>query len=640
MDRIVAFLGLCFTVLCFFIQANVALPQAQQGQWNITLYPISNPSESTIEIGKDDIKIEFAGYNNDRRGMYNTQVEIFLPDVVDYYPKAKYVVDPPVGATQKEHYVKWENVEQYVTGLSKGDALPYHNPWWSIVHVWGVKPGIGKVTAKLSWEDKAGNKYSREYLLRTITVIGEDIGGKEDVTRKKERNQGPKVKIIIFDKSPGRVKFYIDADDREGDEITGYRWGIDDERDLSDWMDENVITIDGLASGKHTIFSQAKDDKGNEGEIAEKRVKIEEVKIVENHGPRVYISEPSHPFRESLSIVRFELSAEDSEGDEIDGFRWYIDKKPWSGWGDGIFTTDRLTSGKHKIYAQAKDDKGNIGEVEKKEFEIKSQGPIVTIDGPSYPNPSNLSTVKFHLNAEDKEGDMIVGYRWRIDREPWEEKYFIDYLREVRDSIRWPKFDILIEDLTPGDHVLDVQALDDKGNEGEVARKEFIIGQLGPYTGLNFVRGEIATWGADLGDVYGIGWGYEIYGEYYFSSKLALGVSGGFQKYDAKQKDKGYFKIVPLYVRVAYPLFKTSSRRFQLKPFLGAGLNIYRFAGSTDYHDTTAYGVETGLIMEYAIISPTSPNNVSFILQGGVNYTHSDFQSTFTPIMLGVKCRL
>ena len=634
---------------CVFLLFATLSVRAIAQDWQFLLSHRSYSAEITAKAGdtpQHAIELTFSADNDERnRQMYNTTVEFFLPPLIKPYDAYSFdgfrlTISPPTPTVRRDDYIKWEHVEQYDEDLSLGAGIPYRRGWWCTVHAHGVKPGTGKVTAKLSWEDKAGNKYSREYLLKTITVTGEETP--PTVT---ERNQGPKVKFTRWDKSPGKVDFYIDADDRENDTIAGYRWNIDEQgwsdwQNWSDWMDGNIIKIDGLAAGKHTIFAQAKDDKGNEGEIAKKKFKIEEVKIVENQGPSVNISEPSHPFRESLSIVRFELSAEDPEGDEIDGFRWYIDKKPWSGWGDGIVTTDRLTSGTYTIYAQAKDDKGNIGEVEKKEFEIKSQGPIVTIDGPSYPNPSNLSTVKFHLNAEDKEGDMIVGYRWRIDREPWEEKYFLNYLREVRDSIRWPKFDILIENLIPGDHALYVQALDSEGNEGEVARKEFRIGKLGSHIGFNLVRGEIAPWGADLGKVYGIGWGYEVYGEYCFSSQFSLGVSLGFQKYDAKLKDKGYFKIVPLYVRVAYPLFKTSNRRFQLKPFLGAGLNIYRFAGSTDYDDTTAYGVETGLIMEYALNSPTSPNNVSFILQGGINYTHSDFQSTFTSIMLGVKCRL
>ena len=499
MKRLLWFYLFCTIELYFICFANAALSQAQQGEWNIKLYPVSNPSESTIAIG-EVIKIEFAGYNKDRRGMYNTQVEIFLPDVVDYYPKVKYVVNPTTSVTRNDHYVKWDNLEQHVVGLSKGDALSYYDLWWCIVHVWGVKRGTGKVTAKLSWEDKAGNKYSREYLLKTVAVkpwqialqslshrssgtlkVGEqlevhyvgyndkpqarvmynttiemyfpdevlpyegkvthgrqtvipapvkrrqnyikwanlgegqgiprwngwwclvqaqsvkptppdkpvqiyavmrweDKNGKQyqrkhilkDVIVAAHQNQGPNVEFITILKSPGGARFLVDARDPEKDSIGGYRFRID-EQPWSDWMYEGLMAIDGLAAGKHTIFAQAKDDKGNEGEIAKKEFKIEEVKIVENHGPRVNISGPSYPFSNSLFIVRFELSAMDPEGDGIVGFHWKIDERPWSGWGDGIVITDSLIPGKHIIFAQAKDDKGKVGEISKKHFKITSK---------------------------------------------------------------------------------------------------------------------------------------------------------------------------------------------------------------------------------------------------------------------------
>ena len=567
-----------------------------------------------------DIELTFCAVNDERdRQMYNTTIKLFLPPIIKPYDAYLFdgfrVTIVPPTTVRRDDYIKWEHIEQYDLELSLGDGIPYHKGWWCTVHAHGVKPGTGEVTAKLSWEDKEDNKYSRVFLLKTVTVIG-----KEEPSIPSRPNQGPKVKVIIFDKSPGKVKFYMDADDREGDEIAGCRWKIDGQG-WSDWMDESVITVDGLAAGKHTIFAQAKDDKRNEGKIAKKKEKIEGKE--KNYGPSVIIPKLD-PFPKS-----FQLQATDPEGDEITSYRWRIDERPRTSWGDGIVTTEHLPliPGEHTFYAQAKDDKGNMGKEEEQKFEIKKkQGPNVTIDGP-HPNPDDPYTVRFRLIRKYGEGDEIAGYyyRWSFDKQPLS---------------GWGDGTIITERLTPGKYTIYAQAKDDKGNEGEVAQKEFVIGQLGANTGINLVRGEIAPWGSDIGHLYGIGWGYEVYGEYRFHSRFSFGASLGFQQYDAKQKDKGYFKIVPLYVRVAYHLFKRPDRRFQLKPFLGVGLNLYRFAGLTDYDDTTAYGIETGLIMEYALNSPTSPNKASFVLQSGVNYTHSDFQSTFTPIMLGMKFRL
>ena len=626
-----------FFIICFFIYINVALPQEQETEWNIKLYSVSTHSESTVEIHGNFIKVEFVGYNNDQRGMYNPQVEIFLPNVADYYPEAKYVVVPTVDVIREDYYVRWDNIEQHIVGLLKEGVLSYHEGWWCIVNVWGVKPGTGEVTVKLSWEDEEGNKCSREYLLKTITVTGQDqeqppTPSKQPQARQPQEpevNLGPKVKIVIFDKSPERVTFYIDADDREGDEIAGYHWKID-EQDFSDWMGEYVITVD-LSPGEHTIFAQAKDDKNNEGEVAEKKFEIEEPKEVEieenqepivNQGPIVMVGKTSYFYPDNPSIIRFELIAEDKEGDGIGGYRWKIDEQGWSGWGDGIIITDSLILGKHILRAQAKDDKGNEGEVGGWEFEMNNgRGPIVTIGKLSYLNyNTSFQGIKFQLSAEDEEGDGIAGFSWHIDEQPWSD---------------WGDGNVTIKDLAPGRHTIYAKAKDDTGNEGEVVQKEFMIGNSGPHTGLNLVRGKAAPL------EYEVGWGYEVYGEYNFSSQLSLGVSLGFHKYNAKQSNNGHFKMFPMYANVAFPLFRTSNSRLQLTPFLGAGLNLYRFADSKDYNDTTTYGIEMGIIMEYALNPPlTSTNKANFTLQTGVNYTYSNFPSTFTSIIFGVKSRL
>jgi hypothetical protein len=630
MDRTSA---LFFLTICFLIYTNVALSQDKETEWNIKLYPISTASDAVIEMRKDFIKIEFVGYNKDQRSMYNTQVEFFLPDVVDYYPQAKYIVVPTVDVILSDHYVRWDNIEQHIVGLAKKGALSCNEGWWCIVNIWGVKPGTGGVTAKLSWEDETGNKYSRVYPLKTVTVIGKEqlpisIEPSRKLEVKVEENLGPKVRIVIFDKSQERVTFYLDADDREMDNINGYQWKID-EQDFSDWMNEYVITVD-LMPGEHTILARAKDDKGNEGEISEKKVEIEkskEIEIEENQGPIVKVSKTSYPYPDNPFIIRFELSAADKEDDEISGFRWNIDEQEWSGWGDGIIITDTLTLGKHLLSTQAKDDKGNEGEVREWEFEMDNgQGPIVTIDKLSYLNPNFPSQgIKFQLNAEDKESDKIAGFSWRLDEQPWSD---------------WKDRDVTIKDLAAGRHIIYAKAKDDKSNESEVIQREFIIGKSGLYTGFNLGRGKTATLGAGIKGAYEAGWEYEAYGEYNFPSQLSVSISLGFQKYNAKQNDNGHFKLFPMYVSVKFPLFKVSSR-FRLNPFLSAGLNLYRFAGLKDYNDTTTYGIEMGMITEYDINpSLNSSGKANLTLQAGVNYTYSNFPLTFTSLIFGVKSRL
>ena len=80
--------------------------------------------------------------------------------------------------------------------------------------------------------------------------------------------------------------------------------------------------------------------------------------------------------------------------------------------------------------------------------------------------------------------------------------------------------------------------------------------------------------------------------------------------------NRGNFKIVPLYVRLAHPLFRTSDRRFQLKHFWDVGLNSYLFEDSKDYNDTTAYGVENGgIIMKVASVGELKNQMSRFLKQ-------------------------
>ena len=430
-------------VFCLFIAFSA---HATTDDWQFILSPRSYPTEIEMEAGntsRDAVELTFSAVNDEKELMYKTTVEFSLPSIIKPYDAYSFdgslLTISPLPTVRRNDYIKWEHVEQHNVDLSLGDGIPYHKGWWCTVRAHGVKPGTGKVTAKLSWEDKAGKKYSREFTLKTITVTGE--------------NQGPKVKIIILDKAPGKVKFYIDADDGEGDTIAGHRWKID-EGDWSDWLDKGDITTDGLSAGEHAIFAQAKDDKGNEGEIAERKVEI-----TENQGPKVEII----IFDKAPGKIKFYIDADDREGDAIAKYQWKIDdKQDWSGWMDeGIITTDGLSAGEHTIFAQAKDDKGNEGEIAEENVEItENQEPIVKISEPSYPYLNNPSTVIFYLSAEDKEGDAIDGYRWKVDDQQWSD---------------WGSEIVIIDSLAVGKHILTVQAKDDKESISQEKTKRFEI---------------------------------------------------------------------------------------------------------------------------------------------------------------------
>lgn len=523
-----------------------------------------------------------------------------------------------------------------------------------------------KMDDKEEWSSLSENVITMDELTsgeHTIHVKAkEKDGGKKGSEERREftipENQPP---VFVIDEleypAPNIVRFHFTGEDPEGDTFE-YIYEVKDKGGKIIRSEESVngpmnIVFLSLPSGTYTTVVKAKDDKGKES-----KPKESDEFVIENRGPVAKISKQED---------QLTFSATDHEGDIVSQFIYKINdkisdeegnniptKKVSADGSEAVVPINKLPPGTYKISVQAEDDKGNRGDPVERRFTIENRGPVVTISEPLYGDGS----VEFRLSAVDHEKDAIVAIILRaVDSVG--KSYLINLglqqfkagkgehiiitpgeysrLEQIKDGKS--NTGKITSSLPPGDYRLFARAKDDKGNMGKAKEREFKISE--PVS-LSISRGEVAPLGKDIGDHYSVGWGYEISAVRHFTPSWSSSISLGFQKF--YQEDRS-LQIIPLYVRGTYLLLKTSNRRFQLKPFFGLGINFYKFDPSQtygaqpyDYDNATAWGPEMGLIMDFAILPPTSPNNISFILQGGANYTyHSDFQSVFTSLMLGMK---
>jgi len=232
--------------LCVFIQ----IASNANDQWNIRLYPISKPTTLYIKSSKP-AQIEFAGYNNDNRNMYDANLTIYLPDSTGYLTQS---ITPSTDVEFFPNRIRWSNIEQHIQTLSKGDPLPSPQGWWVTLKVFPRRQGVGKIEASLEWKNQEGNSFTRKFVVRNVTVPAGVV----------PTNQPPSIKQIIGpSKTPDSEDIYAfeaNASDPEGNNIQ-YRWQID-KKSWSNWSQKPNYTQT-LAFGKHTVQIEVKDDQDN-----------------------------------------------------------------------------------------------------------------------------------------------------------------------------------------------------------------------------------------------------------------------------------------------------------------------------------------------------------------------------------------
>ena len=688
-----------------FIAANFSICENNRDIWDVNGWKIklhTPPSIKVIRAGRET-KIDTLGYNMDERVMLNTELEIEFPKQVrvarivpeederddnkyKWFDLEKYCVELKEGEGLKKWFgwwiifwlegkegtegkevpiyvrLKWkdkETGEKYDTGkriinwiIVKGKAksitLPSIERQALRAKIVILETSPNKVKFYIDANSPRGNPLEIKWKIDvedwspwTIKDVITKEGlspGKHTVyvkVREKGKDEGIEVQrefIIPEDRPPifeiygpyrsypDVVMFFLVGEDPEGDpfkyiyEIKGY--------EETKKGPISIVKLD-LPSGTHKISVWAEDDKGKRSKIKDQEFTIE------NQGPIMKISKQGDMFI---------LVGIDPESDIASRLVYEIyDVKQ----GENILSSeveapiaivpiDQMRPGTYRISVHAEDDKGNLGPTVEKKFTVKNQGPKVVIEGPL--NRYN-GTVQFRLKAVDLEGDRIAGFRYQIVTAQGQ--------LADKDWSEWSDNPIIITNLLPsGNHTIFVQAMDDKGNQGKIERRDFTIGKPASFY---ITRGEIAPWSKDIDDYYTIGWGYEVCMLSHWKPSFSAGFSFGFQKYDAEQKNESYLKIISLYAKGVYSLFKTTDRRFQLKSFLGLGPSIYYFTLPQLYNDNlynkaVTLGGEMGLILEFVLTPPNSYNNLSFMLQGGINLTyHPVFQSAFTSLMLGVK---
>ena len=98
---------ICRTYLLLTLCVFTQISSNANDQWNIRLYPISKPTTLYIKTNKPT-QIEFAGYNNDSRAMYDTNLTIYLPNSTGYLTQS---ITPPTDVEFFPNRIRWSNIE-------------------------------------------------------------------------------------------------------------------------------------------------------------------------------------------------------------------------------------------------------------------------------------------------------------------------------------------------------------------------------------------------------------------------------------------------------------------------------------------------------------------------------------------------
>lgn len=263
----------------------------------------------------------------------------------------------------------------------------------------------------------------------------------------------PDTNIILQQETEDSVIFYLTGSDAQT-QVTDlrYQWRIDGgEFSQPSTKNSATIPLNRLSAGEHIFEVRAIDSDGYSDPTPTETLFTV---VISEQFPQTHITNPPIIEVINTNTFTFNFTGEDSQTpkDELQ-YSWHLDKNDWSA--PSTKTTvelKKLTSGWHIFEVKAIDTDGNEDpSPAKASFEVEEQLPDTVITK-SPESPVKTDTVTFQFSGEDLQTpkDKLL-YSWCLNRNPW--------------STPSTKITAEFNNLTNGQHIFEVKAIDENNNE-------------------------------------------------------------------------------------------------------------------------------------------------------------------------------
>ena len=219
--------------------------------------------------------------------------------------------------------------------------------------------------------------------------------------------------------------------DREGDEITLYRYKVESEN--SGWTEtqDNSVTIEDIAKGEHNFSVQAYSN-GKWGRASQEGFNIS------NSAPKIGSLEG---VVDGNDIIYSWTASDQNPEDTITKYNYRIDGGNWTETTATQLTKKNMTKGSHTFEVMAYDGT-DWSDVKETTSDIANRAP--TMDSLETTVNGNDATINWTASDPDS-GDTITKYNYRLDSGGWTETTATQ---------------LNLEDLAKGSHTVDVKAYD------------------------------------------------------------------------------------------------------------------------------------------------------------------------------------